>query len=518
MTENNTEFEFLANKYQQSDRAFKRSWIVDDRSDKIKEGLQGDSDLKVSLSFDEVAQNQSYQINQKIQIENTILENLEKSKINQVNSSCNKQKNCSQFCTNKQGNQQSENKFVNQRQISSAFQNTPLKQLKQDEFIQKNNTDLDIHENQKIFLSKNTQKPLIKHLEKDQRCSAFVKKKSLLQEQQNIMQFNQLSRIVHVKVKEFIKKVKLISKNRKPENLSKFQIEKIADSCYYYFEDNQYYQNSAVLKLQQSFKQLIKSIPIFIPTNKIVILYDIFSITYCYFFLFLLSILAFFNQNEQNQTYFANCCVIAISIMILDILQAINLAFFRGDEIIKNRCIIIKSYLISFHFLADFISLAILLEKITSNPKQITFNSENSIFSYLLISIIFTKFYSVKKKINRLENIITLKQDYKRLYELFRHIFGVFIIAHISCIGWYLLAVFQSQEKNWLQHINIENSAYYIKYLKRKNVNVQLKTRAIQYLFFKEEEINSKLLKEEEQVLSVLSPKLREEIIQEFSK
>ncbi|KAL4461555.1 hypothetical protein ABPG74_016179 [Tetrahymena malaccensis] len=99
MTENNTESEFFANKNQKSERSFNKKWIVDDRSNQIKQGLQGDSDLKVSINFDEVAQDQISYANQSSQIQNTILNQLERSQMNQVSNSCNKYKNFSQFQT-----------------------------------------------------------------------------------------------------------------------------------------------------------------------------------------------------------------------------------------------------------------------------------------------------------------------------------------------------------------------------------------------------------------------------------
>ncbi|KAL4490760.1 hypothetical protein ABPG72_021814 [Tetrahymena utriculariae] len=143
----------------------------------------------------------------------------------------------------------------------------------------------------------------------------------------------------------------------------------------------------------------------------------------------------------------------------------------------------------------------------TSNPNQITFNPENQIWKYVQIIIVFLKLYGVKQKIKRIKNVITLSQNQKHFYKLASQIFSVLQIAHVSCIGWYSLIFIQQNERNWLQKINLSSSAYHIQYI---------------YSFYwaiitmsTEEELNSKLLKEEEQVLSVLSPKLQEEIIQE---
>ncbi|KAL4493297.1 hypothetical protein ABPG73_007104 [Tetrahymena malaccensis] len=508
--ENNTESEFLAKKDQQSQSILQRScqkWITDDRSDQIKQGLHGDSDLKVISSFEDVIQNGNSKTNQKAQNDSNNINELEKSQFYQFNNTCSKQNNSSFFNINENeenpSNHYQKNKVEDQKQSKLNNQNE-LKVNEPATSRDKQNSKYD--ENQKQNNRRTTQIVQINNRLRDKTCSLYLNQNQF--NQQKLKKTNELFKMVNVKLKvlEFIKKMKLKYINRKLEKISKFQIEIISDKCHF-FESDSSQANSCIFNLFKGIKSLIKHIPILIPTNKIIILFDLLSIIYFYLFFFFFSIIAFFNQAELNSNQFAFCCLFSVSIMLLDLFESLNMAIFRRDMIILEREVIIKSYLLSFHFLTDFISLIALLTLIVSNPNQITFNPENQIWKYIQIIIVFVKIFGVKQKIKRTKNVITLSQNQKHIYKLFSQIFSVLQIAHISCIGWYSLTFIQQNERNWLQKINIQNSAYHIKYI---------------YSFYwaiitmsTEEEINSKLLKEEEQVLSVLSLKLREEIIQE---
>ncbi|KAL4461556.1 hypothetical protein ABPG74_016180 [Tetrahymena malaccensis] len=474
--ENNTESEFLAKKDQQSQSILQRScqkWITDDRSDQIKQGLHGDSDLKVISSFEDVIQNGNSKTNQKAQNDSNNINELEKSQFYQFNNTCSKQNNSSFFNINENeenpSNHYQKNKVEDQKQSKLNNQNE-LKVNEPATSRDKQNSKYD--ENQKQNNRRTTQIVQINNRLRDKTCSLYLNQNQF--NQQKLKKTNELFKMVNVKLKvlEFIKKMKLKYINRKLEKISKFQIEIISDKCHF-FESDSSQANSCIFNLFKGIKSLIKHIPILIPTNKIIILFDLLSIIYFYLFFFFFSIIAFFNQAELNSNQFAFCCLFSVSIMLLDLFESLNMAIFRRDMIILEREVIIKSYLLSFHFLTDFISLIALLTLIVSNPNQITFNPENQIWKYIQIIIVFVKIFGVKQKIKRTKNVITLSQNQKHIYKLFSQIFSVLQIAHISCIGWYSLTFIQQNERNWLQKINIQNSAYHIKNLAGINIRIQ---------------------------------------------
>ncbi|KAL4461550.1 hypothetical protein ABPG74_016174 [Tetrahymena malaccensis] len=516
--QNNTELDFLGQKDQQSESIYQKPcWkgIIDERSEQIKQGLQGDSDFKSLTSQDDMDQ-ENFSNKLKFSRQNQYFDKFQNISTIQLQQNRNKYFQQS-VIQDELAQPETQNKY----QINVSLSQQKHNQEKQDQSQSCNKQKNYKEENLKCY-----QKNGIQVINKQQnRNSVSTIANSTTKNEYNTKNLkNSLSKMVYIRINvlEFIKKLKQIYKNRKLENISKFQIELIADSSYY-LESSQSQTSSILIIFLRRIVELMKQIPIFIPTNKIIILFDILTIIYLYLFFFFFSIIAFFNQQELNSNFFVFCCILTLSIMALDILVSLNLALFRRDNIISQRNYIVKKYILSFHFFTDFISILTMLTLTVSNPNSITYNPENNIWKYLSTILIFAKLYGIQQKVKRLEYVITLSQQSKRLYKLFCQIFSVLQIAHISCIGWYSTTFIQSDKTNWLQNINIHNSGYHIKYiysfywaiitmttassqnlknriqiiekyLKRKNVNIQLKTRVVQYLFYLEDEVNSRIL------------------------
>ncbi|KAL4493291.1 hypothetical protein ABPG73_007098 [Tetrahymena malaccensis] len=500
--QNNTELDFLGQKDQQSESIYQKPcWkgIIDERSEQIKQGLQGDSDFKSLTSQDDMDQ-ENFSNKLKFSRQNQYFDKFQNISTIQLQQNRNKYFQQS-VIQDELAQPETQNKY----QINVSLSQQKHNQEKQDQSQSCNKQKNYKEENLKCY-----QKNGIQVINKQQnRNSVSTIANSTTKNEYNTKNLkNSLSKMVYIRINvlEFIKKLKQIYKNRKLENISKFQIELIADSSYY-LESSQSQTSSILIIFLRRIVELMKQIPIFIPTNKIIILFDILTIIYLYLFFFFFSIIAFFNQQELNSNFFVFCCILTLSIMALDILVSLNLALFRRDNIISQRNYIVKKYILSFHFFTDFISILTMLTLTVSNPNSITYNPENNIWKYLSTILIFAKLYGIQQKVKRLEYVITLSQQSKRLYKLFCQIFSVLQIAHISCIGWYSTTFIQSDKTNWLQNINIHNSGYHIKYIYSFYWAIITMTT--------EDEVNSRLLKEEEQVLSILSTKLREEIILE---
>ncbi|KAL4490754.1 hypothetical protein ABPG72_021808 [Tetrahymena utriculariae] len=559
IVQNNTELEFLGQKDSQRETLNQKpcqKGVIDERNHQIKHGLQGDLHFKTLASQNDTFRNRNPEINQ---ITDQEKQN-KKFEFSRQNQFLDKSQNISSIqlqenrnsCFQQSVNQEDKMLFeiYNKCQINVPLSQYKKNQEKQD-FIYSCNQQKNCQEEILRCHLKNGIQAINK--QKNRTSVSTIANSAIKKESTKNKQQNSLSKMVYrrIHVLDFIKKLKLISKSRKLESISKFQIEMIADNCYY-LENNQSQANSILTAY-------LRRIPSLTSKNLIPI--------------------------------------------------------FSRDKIISERSYIIKKYILSFHFFTDFISIITMLTLIITQSNYITYNLENNIWKYLSTIMIFAKLYGVSQKVKRLEYVITLSQQSKHLYKLFCQIFSVLQIAHISCIGWYSLKFIQSHKTNWLQNINIQNSEYHIKYiyafywaiitmtagkiaayifqfilipirflqynkiysfnkvgygdiiatnytealyisittiifscvfafsinnigqilhdlkassqnlkdriqiiekyLKRKNVNIQLKTRVVQYLFYLEDEINSRLLKEEEQVLSILSTKLREEIILE---
>ena len=139
-------------------------------------------------------------------------------------------------------------------------------------------------------------------------------------------------------------------------------------------------------------------------------MWDIFYIVYTFIFLYLYSIFMFFAQEEEEIINIYYYFLTNLFIQLFDCLIMFNSAYFDKDLLITERQSIGLKYIKSY-FVVDFIPIVLLFLKLMIHSQNMFYNKKNSLYLYIVNSIIFIKSFSVSNKRNKLESIITLKDN-----------------------------------------------------------------------------------------------------------
>ncbi|KAL4482518.1 hypothetical protein ABPG72_001494 [Tetrahymena utriculariae] len=329
---------------------------------------------------------------------------------------------------------------------------------------------------------------------------------------------NSMNRIMRIRqhVQMFINLLKFRMINKKIDNLSTKDYAAVNDLCFFYKQHQKKKQNSSIQKHLNLIFKFTQSIPIFMPTDTIRVLWDVFQVIFTYIFLYFYSILMFFNQDNPDSHFIETFFFYAFFLFLLDILINFNTAYFDKDTIVQKRKFIAKQYIFSTLFITDCTSLMVQASKVIYKSSSIVYNPNHNLLVYGFNILIFLKMNGMSPKQKRFYYVFTLKDSQKHIIKLINQLISVITVAHIAAIGWYFIGIQEivnNYPTNWLDKLSISSNLY----LNRKNVNVSLKSRVRHYLSFLAQEQKDRDKESEDQIISILSNKLRDEITIEIN-
>ncbi|KAL4463281.1 hypothetical protein ABPG74_007282 [Tetrahymena malaccensis] len=309
-------------------------------------------------------------------------------------------------------------------------------------------------------IQKNATLNLDKHQQNFQRAANIINK--LLN--------NSMNRIMRIRqhVQNFVSLLKSRMVNKKIDNLSIKDYTAINDLCFFYKQHQKKKQNSFLQKYLNLLFKFSQSIPIFMPTDTIRVIWDVFQVIFTYIFLYFYSILMFFNQDNPDSQFIESFFFYAFFLFLLDILINFNTAYFDKDTIVTKRKFIAKQYIFSTLFITDCTSLMVQASKVIYKSSSIVYNPNHNLLVYGFNILIFLKMNGMSPKQKRFYYVFTLKDSQKHIIKLINQLVSVITVAHIAAIGWYFIGIQEivnNYPTNWLDKLGISSNLYYEKYI-----------------------------------------------------
>ncbi|KAL4495512.1 hypothetical protein ABPG72_020253 [Tetrahymena utriculariae] len=279
-------------------------------------------------------------------------------------------------------------------------------------------------------------------------------------------QMNQIQRI-NRHVKKFTNYLQFRMKERKMHALEDCQYKLLDDVSYYNRKKIKRKLIHNIFILFNYITKLKIPLPVFMPTQAFRVYWDVFLVIFTYIFLFIYSILIFFYQEYQNIQFVDLFFQIPFAIFLLDFLINLNSAFFNKDAIEINRKKIMQKYFSSHVFFTDAICLFVIGSNVITNYDLI-FNPRNSFSTFSFSGLIFFKLNGLNSKTSRFSYVFILKENQKHIIKLLNQLLGVITIAHIVCIAWYCLGLYEHNNgypNTWLDKYGFTDLSQIEKYI-----------------------------------------------------
>ncbi|KAL4495238.1 hypothetical protein ABPG73_022283 [Tetrahymena malaccensis] len=325
---------------------------------------------------------------------------------------------------------------------------------------------------------------------------------------------NSMNRIIRIKqhVQNFVNLLKQRVPHKKITNLTLKDYSVINDLCFFYKKNQKKKQNNFLQKRLYLIFKCTQSIPIFMPTDTIRVIWDVFQVIFTYIFLYFYSILMFFNQDSPDSDFIQKFFFYAFFLFLVDILINFNTAYFDKDTIVQKRKLIAKQYIFSTLFITDCTSLLVQGLQVIQKHSSIVYNPNHDLLVYGFNMLLFLKINGISPKQKRFYYVFTLKDSQKHIIKLINQLISVMTVAHVAAICWYFIGIQEivnNYPTNWLDKIGISQQHYYEKYIYSIYWSITTMTTA--------QEQKDRDKESEDQILSILSNKLRDEITIEIN-
>ncbi|KAL4511460.1 hypothetical protein ABPG73_008538 [Tetrahymena malaccensis] len=337
-----------------------------------------------------------------------------------------------------------------------------------------------------------------------------------------------MNRVMRIRqyVNQFITLLKLRNQNRKIEGLTHQELLVINDLSYFHKKSSKNNKSQRFFRVFLYLLKFAKFFPTFMPSNTIRVIWDVIQVGFTYVFLYIYSLLIFFDQNYFEPEFLQKFNQTIFTLFLVDNIVNLNTAFYDKDIIITKRILIAKKYFFSSIFVTDFISMFILGYKIINSSQLIFYDQKQHVLAYGFNILIFLKANGLSSKKKRFDYVFTLTENQKHICKLINQLSSVMTVAHLgnfiivdysfqirflAAIGWYFVGVQEANNdhNNWLQKIDILSNSKYEQYIYAIYWSITTMTTA--------QEQKDRDKNQEDKILSELSNKLRNEITLEIN-